>query len=81
MTKSTIDHDVHLTVEKEKKKWRDILHRLLDITLFLAKQNLPFRGHREDAGSDRKGNFFGIGRTVVKLRPSIKRTFSSNTTK
>ncbi|CAH0563170.1 unnamed protein product [Brassicogethes aeneus] len=34
--------------ELEVKKKRDILKRLLDIILFLAKQNLSFRGHRED---------------------------------
>jgi hypothetical protein len=26
-------------MDREKKKWRYILHRLFDITLFLAKQN------------------------------------------
>lgn len=33
------------STETEKQKWKDILSRLLDITLFLAKQNLAFRGH------------------------------------
>lgn len=40
-----------------RKESRDILHRLLDITLFLAKQNLAFRGHKETESSINKGNF------------------------
>ena len=42
---------------RKRGKWQDILHRLLDITLFLAKQNLAFRGHREDEMSLNRGNF------------------------
>ena len=42
-----IDQVSQTVAETEKRKWRDILKRLLDVTLFLAQQNLPFRGHRE----------------------------------
>lgn len=30
---------------------RKVLSRLVDVTLFLAKQNLAFRGHRENMRS------------------------------
>uniref|UniRef100_UPI003590127A zinc finger MYM-type protein 1-like n=1 Tax=Myxine glutinosa TaxID=7769 RepID=UPI003590127A len=53
----TIDAETIALMEMEKKKWRDILHRLLDITWFLAKQNLAFRGHKEDESSLNRGNF------------------------
>lgn len=56
-TNKTIDAELISFAENEKKKWRNILYRLLDITLFLAKQNLPFRGHQEDESSLNKGNF------------------------
>ncbi|KAJ8044812.1 Zinc finger MYM-type protein 1 [Holothuria leucospilota] len=36
---------------KDVENNREILMRLLDITLFLAKQNLPFRGHKESSHS------------------------------
>ncbi|CAH2284975.1 Hypothetical predicted protein [Pelobates cultripes] len=52
-----LDRVNQTTVDREKRKWRDILHRLLDVTLFLAHQNLPFRGHRETMSSANKGNF------------------------
>ncbi|CAH2246812.1 Hypothetical predicted protein [Pelobates cultripes] len=49
-----LDHVHQTTVDREKRKWKDILHRLLDVTLFLAHQNLPFRGHRETMSSANK---------------------------
>ena len=41
---TTIDDKTLQACENEKSKWRKILHRLLDLVIFLAKQNLPFRG-------------------------------------
>jgi hypothetical protein len=57
---TTID-SVHISqMEKEKKRFRDILHRILDVILFLSRQNLSFRGHREDASSANRGNFLEL---------------------
>ena len=45
---------------------RKILQRLLDVTLFLARQNLAFRGHKETRFScmgmapDNEGNFLEL---------------------
>ena len=58
--------------EKERKKWRDILHRLLDITLFLGKQNLAFRGHREDETTLNSGNFLETVYLVSKYDSVLK---------
>ena len=33
------------------KKNREVLKRMIDVTLFLAKQGLAFRGHRENYNS------------------------------
>jgi len=44
---TTIDAAHISMLEKEKKKFRDILHRVLDVILFLARQNLPFRGQNK----------------------------------
>jgi hypothetical protein len=49
------------------KKNREILKRLIDITCFLAKQELPFRGHDEGESSLNKGNykpFKNLGSTI-----------------
>ena len=36
------------------------MQREKEKTLYLAKQNLAFRGHREDENAKNKGNFFGV---------------------
>ena len=50
-SESTIDKIEQDEIKSETKKWREILTRLLDIIRFLAKQNLAFRGHREELRS------------------------------
>lgn len=42
---------------EEAKKNRDIMKRFIDITSLLAKQELPFRGHCENANSVNRGNY------------------------
>ncbi|XP_044765413.1 zinc finger MYM-type protein 1-like [Coccinella septempunctata] len=72
LKKKTIDAAHQDGMERERKKWRDILHRLLDITLFLSKQNLPFRGHREDIDSDNRGNFLELVNLLSHYDPVLK---------
>lgn len=38
-------------INDETKKWRNTLHRLLDITQFVAQLNVAFRGHRVEISS------------------------------
>ena len=51
---ATIDKKEQEVVENQVKKWKEILSRLLDIIRFLAKQNLPLRGHREGRNFESK---------------------------
>ena len=44
-------------MNKEKNRWREILQSVVAVIKFLRKQNLPFRGHREDCNSRNQGNF------------------------
>ncbi|CAH2327032.1 zinc finger MYM-type 1-like [Pelobates cultripes] len=67
-----LDHVHQTAVDREKRKWRDILHRLLDVTLFLAYQNLPFRGHRETMSSANKGNFLELNELICLLGNHVK---------
>ena len=46
-TGSTVCQEQVSAYEREVRHNRDVLRRLLDIVLFLGKQNLSFRGHRE----------------------------------
>ncbi|XP_043276006.1 zinc finger MYM-type protein 1-like [Venturia canescens] len=68
----TIDHATLQMMDAEKKKWRGLLVRLLDITLFLAKQNLAFRGHEEGDTSMNKGNFLELVQLLSKYDAVLK---------
>lgn len=43
--------------EKEIKERREYVSRVVAVTKFLGKQNIPFRGHDEGISSDNQGNF------------------------
>ena len=62
-----IDADGAALVEKEKKKWRDMLYRLLDITWhFVATRQ----------SSLNKGNFLKLVHMLPKYDPSAEKTFN-----
>jgi len=44
-------------MDKERKKWRALIHIIIDVILFLSTQHLSLRGHREDFDSKMQGNF------------------------
>lgn len=45
---------------KKLKKNRAILKRMTDAVCFLAKQELPLRGHNESSSSINRGNYFEL---------------------
>ena len=55
-----IDHSLEQAIQQERMKWREILKRVLDVILFVAKQNIALRGHREDDESHNRGNFYEL---------------------
>ncbi|XP_043476438.1 zinc finger MYM-type protein 1-like [Leptopilina heterotoma] len=69
---NTIDSELLKNMVSEKKKWRNILTRLLDITLFLSKQNLAFRGHDESENSTNRGNFLEMVKLLSKYDAVLK---------
>ena len=58
----TIDTSFHSHVREEEKRWKEILRRIFDVIAFLSKQNLSFRGHREDLRNETSnhGNFLEL---------------------
>lgn len=44
----------------EREKWKEILKRLLHVTLFLAERGLAFRGDSCKIGDPSNGNFLGL---------------------
>lgn len=53
-------------VETEIKRSRVLLQRLLDITLFLSRQNLAFHCQGEDESLQNRGNFWELVQTLLK---------------
>ena len=46
--------------------WQNVLERLVNVTLMLAKCNLPFRGSSEELSKDNKSNFLSIRHVLAK---------------
>ena len=55
--KGGVDEILEEQVQDEKKRWREILKRIIDVIKLLASQNLALRGHVEQLDSDNPGNF------------------------
>jgi hypothetical protein len=51
---------IYKNTVSEAKKWKAILKRLLDVTLFLAFRGLPFQSDSTKTGDVNNSNFFGI---------------------
>ena len=65
-------------VKAEISRWTEVLERLLDAALFLAKQNLAFRGHREALdGAANAGNFLELVKLIAKYDPVMREHLAS----
>ena len=69
----TVDKNMQKHIDKERKKWKAILESVVDVTLFLSKQNLPFRGHREAFESNNQGNFLETVKFLVTYSPVLSK--------
>ncbi|RVE40883.1 hypothetical protein evm_014465 [Chilo suppressalis] len=64
---STIDRELEDEIRKEASFWRQVLRRLFDIIITLAKSSLALRGHREDLSEGgNHGNFLSIVQLVAR---------------
>ena len=57
---------------KEKERWRKIVKSLLEVTLFLAERNLPFRGSSSAVGDPDNGLFLGSLELIGNHDSTIK---------
>lgn len=57
--------------QQEKSENREIVKCLIDITLFLARNSLAFRGHRENVDSNNQGNFINLVKLIAKYSPYL----------
>ncbi|KAG5871461.1 hypothetical protein JTB14_026913 [Gonioctena quinquepunctata] len=63
-------------VSEERHFWKEVLHRIIDITLALAKNSLAFRGHRENITDVYNGNFPTFVNLLSKYDPFMKELVS-----
>jgi len=56
-------------VELERRYWRDVLQRAVEVIKFLAERGLPFRGDDEVFGSGNNGNYMGVIELLAKFDP------------
>lgn len=65
----TVDEKLHDEIRQESCFWRAVLKRLVKITLLLATNSLPFRGHRETIGDVYNGNFLAQVELLAEFDP------------
>ena len=62
----TIEEALHESLLEKTNFWQNVLERLVNVTLMLAKCNLPFRESNEELSKDNKGKFFSIIQLLAK---------------
>ena len=72
----TIDNSMQKHIDEERKKWKAILENVVDVILFLSKQNLPLRGHCEAFESSNQGNFVETVKLLAKYSPVLSKHLS-----
>ncbi|XP_033218196.1 zinc finger MYM-type protein 1-like [Belonocnema kinseyi] len=64
-------------------RWREILKRILDVIITLARCNLPLRGHREQVQSidSSSGNFLNVIALLTRYDPILRSHLDNDSTK
>ena len=69
----TLDKSLQMELDAERKKWVNILYCIVDVILYLVKQNLSLRGHRESLDEDgNHGNFLELIKLLSKYDPVLR---------
>lgn len=64
-----VDQHLMKQIDEERQKWKAILERMMAITLFLAENNLAFRGRSDTLNTPHNGNFLGLVQLLGKFDP------------
>ena len=62
----TIKEALHESLLEKTNFWQNVLKRLVNVTLVLAKYSLPFRGFGQELLKDNKGNLLFIIQLLAK---------------
>ncbi|KAE9521387.1 hypothetical protein AGLY_018209 [Aphis glycines] len=72
----TISEEMELSIQNECNFWRQVLDRVINVTLTLVTSNLSFRGHQVTEFSKNKGNFLSIITLISKYDPILEKLLS-----
>ena len=69
-----IDANMEREARNAANYWRQVLERIVNVTITLATCNLPFRGHRESTSESdiNSGNFLSIIQLLARYDPVLK---------
>ncbi|XP_053150025.1 zinc finger MYM-type protein 1-like [Hemicordylus capensis] len=75
--KKTVSADAEAVIRKEANFWRQVLDRIINVTLTLAMSNLAFRDHWDDVSScGHHGNFLSFITLTAKYDPVLQQLLS-----
>lgn len=70
--KKTIDQQAQNLILSEMNRWKSVLERLISIVLYLAENNLAFRGKSDKLYTPRNGKFLGLVQLLAKYDPVMQ---------
>ena len=70
--KSSIDNQLITRINTDISKWMELLHRIIDVILFLGQRGLSFRGDTDAVGDVHNGNFLGIIELISHYDPILR---------
>ncbi|XP_047135404.1 zinc finger MYM-type protein 5-like [Hydra vulgaris] len=69
----TIDNEEIKIIEKDSLRWQNVLLRLMNITLYLAENNMAFRGSSDKLFTPQNGKFLGLIQMLAKFDPVMQK--------
>ena len=69
--KRTIEEALHESLLEKTNFWQNVLGRLVNVTLMLAKCNLAFCGFNEELSKDNKDNFLSVIQLLAKYHKVV----------
>ncbi|XP_004211310.2 zinc finger MYM-type protein 1-like [Hydra vulgaris] len=66
-TGKTIDNEEIKIIEKDSLQWQNVILRLMNITLYLAENNMAFRGSLDKLFTPQNGKFLGLIQMLAKF--------------
>jgi hypothetical protein len=79
--RNTTDKLEELLIQKESERWKNILTRLMNITLYLAENNIninkiTFRGSSDKLYAHNNGKYLGLVQLLAKFDPDMQEHIS-----